>query len=105
MHIQVNTDHNTDGRTRVAEYVRGVVIHALTHFSGHITRVDVHLGDENGPKAGPDDKRCTIEAKVENRPALAVTHRAGTLDAAISGAAGKLKRSLAHDLKRQHAHR
>ena len=62
MQIQVNTDHNTDGREKVTDYVCGVVGHAVGHFSSHITRVEVHLGDENGAKAGVDDKRCMMEA-------------------------------------------
>jgi ribosome-associated translation inhibitor RaiA len=105
MQIQVHTDHNTDGREKVADYVRGVVEGAVGHFSTHITRVEVHLGDENGAKAGSDDKRCMMEARVEKRHPIAVTHHAATLDAAIDGAAGKLKRSLAHELERLHEQR
>jgi ribosome-associated translation inhibitor RaiA len=105
MEIQVNTDHNTDGRETVATYVREVVADAVSHFSDHITRVEVHLGDENGAKSGKDDKRCMMEARVERRHPIAVTHHAATLDEAIDGAASKLKRSLEHDLERLHAHR
>lgn len=105
MQIQVHTDHNTDGREKVIDYVRGVVEHALSHFSDHITRVEVHLGDENGTKAGSNDKRCMMEARVESRHPIAVTHHAATMDAAIDGAAGKLERSLAHDIGRLHQQR
>lgn len=105
MEIQINTDHNTDGREKVAEYVRGVVMDAARHFSDQVTRVEVHLGDENGAKPGQDDKRCMIEARVAGRQPIAVTHHAASLDEAINGAAGKLKRSLEHDLQKQHEHR
>lgn len=105
MQIQVNTDHNIDGRDTVTNYVRGVVAEAVSHFSNHITRVEVHLGDENGTKSGKDDKRCMMEARVERRHPIAVTHHAATLDEAIDGAATKLKRSLEHDLERLHARR
>jgi ribosome-associated translation inhibitor RaiA len=105
MQIQVNTDHSTDGRERVAEYVRTVVEAAVNHHSTQITRIEVHLADENGAKAGNDDKRCTMEARVQKRPPIAVTHRANTLNEAIGGAAGKLKRSIEHELARQHEHR
>lgn len=63
MEIEVNTDHNTDGRETVANYVREVVAAAVSHFSDHITRVEVHLGDENGAKSGKEDKRCMMEAR------------------------------------------
>ncbi len=105
MQIQVNTDHNTDGRETVVNYVRGVVEGAVSHFGNQITHVEVHLGDENGHKGGQDDKRCMMEARVEKRHPIAVTHHAATLDEAISGAAGKLRRSLQHDLDRLHGRR
>jgi ribosome-associated translation inhibitor RaiA len=105
MHIQVNTDHNIDGRQRVAEYVRGVVQHAVSHFERQVTRVEVHLSDDNGAKAGPDDKRCVMEARVGSIAPVIVTHRGANVDEAIHGAAAKLKRSLNNELARVHAHR
>ena len=105
MQIQVYTDHTTDGRQAVIDHVQGVVEDAVSHFSDHITRVEVHLSDENGTKAGSDDKRCMMEARVEKRHPIAVTHHAATMDEAINGAAGKLKRSLSHDLERLHEQR
>ena len=105
MEIQVNTDHNTDGREKVADYVRGVVVEAVGHFSSQVTRVEVHLSDENGAKPGQDDKRCMMEARVAQRQPIAVTHHGASVDEAINGAAGKLKRSLEHDLQKQHEHR
>jgi len=105
MQIQVNTDHNIDGRQRVAEHVREVVLHAVSHFEHQVTRVEVHLSDDNGAKSGPDDKRCVIEARVAAREPIAVTHRGANVDAALHGAAAKLKRSLASELGRAHAHR
>jgi hypothetical protein len=63
------------------------------------------LGDENGAKGGQDDKRCMMEARVEKRHPIAVTHHAATLDEAIAGAAGKLRRSLQHDRDRLHGAR
>jgi ribosome-associated translation inhibitor RaiA len=105
MQIQVNTDRNVAGREQLSKYVRGVVEHAVSHFSERITRVEVHLGDENGAKSGPDDKRCMMEVRVQRRQPIAVTHHAATLDGAVDGAAGKLRRSLAHDSERQRARR
>ena len=105
MQIQVNTDHNIDGRERVAEYVREVVEHAVSHFEQRVTRVEVHLSDDNGDKAGADDKRCVMEARVASIDPIAVSHRGPNIDEAIHGAAAKLKRCLASELGRAHAHR
>ncbi len=98
MQIQVNTDHHTSGGEKVVEYVRAVVGDALTNYSDRLTRVEVHLGDENASGTGKDDMRCMIEARLERRQPIAVTHHAQTIDQAIEGAAGKLQRSLEHQL-------
>lgn len=104
MQIQVNAVHNTDGRERVVDYVRGVVEGATSHFGNHITHVEVNLGDEDGSKGGQDNKRCIMKARVE-RYSIAVTQHAATLEEAIAGAASKLRRSLQHDLDRRHGPR
>jgi ribosome-associated translation inhibitor RaiA len=105
MQIQINTDSNVDGREKLATYVRGVVEGAVSRFSAHITRVEVHLGDEISGKTRPDDKRCMMEVRVESRHPIAVTCHAATLSLAVDGAAGKLKRSIEHDLHRVRDHR
>ena len=94
MQIQVNTDHNIDGRQRVGDYVRGVVEHAVSHFERQVTRVEVHLSDDNGAKSGPDDKRCVMEARVSSLAPITVTHRGANIDEAIHGAASKLKQRI-----------
>jgi len=105
MQIHVNTDHNIDGRQRVTEYVRGVVEHAVSHFERQVTRVEVHLSDDNGSKSGPDDKRCVMEARAGSIEPVVVTHRGPNVDEALHGAAAKLKRSLANEFARAHTHR
>ena len=90
MQIQVNTDNNVEGSVQLVNHVRNVVESALSRFSDRITRVEVHLGDENGGKSGQADKRCMMEARLEGRQPSAVTHHAATVDEAIEGAADKL---------------
>ena len=100
MHIQVNSDDSIEGREELATRVEAVVEEALSRFSNQITRVEVHLSDENSHKSGQNDKRCMMEARLENRRPTAVTHRAATLDQAINGAAEKLQRSIESTLGR-----
>lgn len=100
MLIQVNTDNHISGREALSTRVEATVQSALSRFSDRITRVEVHLSDENGRKTGPDDKRCVLEARLEGRPPTAVTHMAATLDEAVSGAADKLTSSLDSTLGR-----
>ncbi len=100
MQIQVNTDANIEGREGLADHIKGVVESVLGHVSTRITRVEIHLSDENGHKGGVDDKRCMMEARLEGRQPTAVTHQAATLDQAVDGAADKLKRSIESTLGR-----
>ena len=102
MQVHVNTDHHIAGHEPLANFIRGTVQHALSHVSDHITRVDVHLSDENGKKHGPDDKRCVMEARLEHHQSIAVTQHATTVDQAVDGAADKLARLIEHTVERQH---
>jgi ribosome-associated translation inhibitor RaiA len=105
MQIQINTDRNIHGYESLAATVRASVEAALKHFSEHITRVEVHLGDENAGKHGRDDKRCMMEVRLERRQPVAVTHYAETVVQAIDGAADKMVHLLEHALGRLHNHR
>jgi hypothetical protein len=59
MKIQVNTDRNIEGHEALAAQVSSVVEAALHRISEHITRVEVHLSDENGHKSGHSDNTRT----------------------------------------------
>ena len=100
MQIQINTDHNIEGYEALAKYVRGVVESALSRFSEQITRVEVHVSDENGHKGGQNDKRCVMEARLEHHQPLAVTHHSATVGEAVNGASDKLIHSIESTLGR-----
>ena len=100
MQVQVNTDNTVQGRDDLAARVESDVRATLGRFEAQITRLEIHLGDENGPKLRAGDKRCTIEARLEGRRPEAVIHQADGLRAAWIGAARKLRRSLDSTLGR-----
>jgi ribosome-associated translation inhibitor RaiA len=102
MQIQINTDHNIEGHEVFSNHVSGIIETALNRVSDHITRVEVHLTDENGDKGGANDKRCMLEARLEGRQPVAVTHQAATLEQAVDGAADKLVRLIESTLGRRH---
>jgi ribosome-associated translation inhibitor RaiA len=105
MQIQINTDRNIKGYESLASAVHTTVENALRRFSAHITRVEVHVGDENAAKHGRDDKRCMMEARLEGHQPVAVTHHAATVAQAIDGAASRMVHLLEHTLGRLHNHR
>jgi ribosome-associated translation inhibitor RaiA len=94
LQVQINTDHTIESDEALAAWVIGLVESALVRSSDRITRVEVHLSDENGHKSGQNDKRCLMEARLEGRHPIAVTEHAATLDRAVSGAAEKLVRMI-----------
>lgn len=101
MQIEIHTDGNIEGNEALAAQVGGVVQSALHRFSEHVTRVDVHVSDENSDKkVGNDTMRCMMEARLEGRQPIAVTHQATTLDETVDGAADKLTRLIEHTLGR-----
>lgn len=94
MKIQLNTDKNIAGDERLESYLSSLIQDELSRFSEHITRVEIHLADENGQKKGLNDKRCILEARLENRQPIAVTNHANTVEKAVNGALSKLKASI-----------
>ena len=94
MQVQVSTDNHITGGDELTQRVRDTVDSVLGRFADHLTRVEVHLSDENGQKRKDGDKRCAIEARPAGRQPVAVTHHANTLDDAIDGAAEQLSRLL-----------
>jgi ribosome-associated translation inhibitor RaiA len=102
MQIQINTDHNVEGREKLAHHIEADVRAALERFGDQITRVEVHLSDENGAKSGGADKRCLMEARLAGRQPVAVSHEAATLQGAFDGAAKKLQHLLESALGRSH---
>lgn len=105
MQIQVNTDNSIEGFEALQAEVEVTVASSLGRFSDHVTRVEIHLSDENGDKNGQNDKRCMMEARIEGRQPTAVTCEAATMTQAVGGAADKLKNSLASILDRLSEHR
>ena len=101
MQIQVNTDRHIEGQERLAAWASGVVEQALSRVGDRITRVEVHLSDENGDRSGQHDQQCVMEARLEGRQPIAVTHQAATMDQAVNGAAEKLTSAIEGIIGRQ----
>ncbi len=96
MQIQVHSDNHIEGSARLAEWVSSNVSSKLERFDDDLTRVVVHLNDENGIKAGAHDKRCQIEARPKGQQPISVTHKAESLEFAVDGALEKLSHALNH---------
>lgn len=94
MLIQVNFGDIARTDT-IDEYVHERVHKELAHFTNRVTRVEVHIHDDNGPsKHAANDKRVTMEARPAGRQPLAVEHTGDNLQKVIQETAGKLGRAL-----------
>jgi len=102
MQILINTDHNIEGREALVDQLSAVVESALSRFGERITRVEVHITDQNGDKFGRTDKRCMMEARLAGRQPIVVTDDAATVDEAVDGATGKMIRLIETTLGRVH---
>jgi len=86
-------------------HVEDRIERALKHLPDRrLTRVEVHLHDDKQKRNGPDDTRCTMEARLAGCDPLAVTHKADDLYVAVTGAADKLGRAVKHKVARRDNH-
>lgn len=94
MKIQLNTDRNVQVDDALTQMVENEVRSALAHFETRLTRVEVHLGDENGPKRGVGDKKCLLEARPEGLHPIVASAHGKSLQQACHEAARKLHTAL-----------
>lgn len=90
MDVQISTANNVEGREALTEHLEGAVRDRLSRFEDRLTRVEVHVGDENGEDAGGRGKRCVVEARPAGHAPVMVSEQAGSIDQATSGALGKM---------------
>ena len=94
MTILINIDKNLAGEKRSSDFFTSQIAEALQRFESHITRIEVHLKDENGEKEGFNDISCLLEARLEGRQPIAITNQADTMDLAVTGAIDKIKTAI-----------
>lgn len=104
MQIQVNTDNFIHGDERVTEVAELAVKADLAHFQDRLTRIEVHLKDQNADKHGPEHIRCTIEARPRGLEPIAAHHDAADIPAALKGAAKKVRTRLTSEFDKLSAH-
>ena len=102
MQIQVNTSSQVAGSDELTRLVEGTVEGAVHRFADRITRVEVHITDDNSSqKGGPDDIRCQMEVRLAGLQPISVSHRSATIDLALDGAVQKLEKAIERTLGRR----
>lgn len=100
MTIQVNTDNHIKGKEELINYISTLYTEKLNRFDTHLTRIEVHLSDENAGKAGADDKKCSVEARLEGQDPIFVSAQSDEINKAIYDGLHKIKRAIEHTLDR-----
>ena len=85
----------TDRSDALDAQVRERIESDLQRFGSRVTRVEVHLTDENADKGGPQDKKCVMEAHPAAMQPVAVTHHGSDLFHVARESSEKLGRLLA----------
>ena len=102
MMIQSRTDNNIEGGDAMKTRVRARVSDALDRYADRITRVQVHLGDENSDKkSGVNDMRCMVEVRLAGLDPIAVRDTAPTVEQAVDGALDKVLRAAETAVERE----
>ena len=94
MTIQINTDKTLTGEKRSREFFTSQIEEGLKRYESHISRIEVHLKDENGKKDGLNDISCLLEARIVGRQPIAITNEANSIDLAVTGAIVKIKTAI-----------
>lgn len=95
MQIQMNTDNHISSSDPFLQGVPELLNDKLRRFQSRITRLEVHLTDENSAdKEGDDDIRCQLEARLNGLQPISVSERNGTIAQSVNGAIKKLQSKL-----------
>ncbi|MBR9976850.1 MAG: HPF/RaiA family ribosome-associated protein [Bacteroidetes bacterium] len=95
MQINVQTDNQIEGGEALTQRITSEVEGTLGRFSDWITRVEVHISDENSSmKTGKDDIRCVVEARPKGLPPVSASNNAPTPVLACEGAVEKMEKIL-----------
>lgn len=94
MTIQFNTDKHLTVHEEFNAKLTAMLEKKMNRFSENITRLEVHLSDDNGGKFGQNDKKCLLEARIEHRNPVAVSSEASSYEFAVDAAADKMKSAL-----------
>ena len=105
MQILVNTDKHVDAEAELIQRLEEEIARGLARFADQVTRVEVHLSDQNADRGGATDMRCALEARPAGKPPIAVSYSAATTEEAYVGAVRQLRNLLDTSFGRTEARR
>lgn len=94
MIVQFNTGNTIEGSAAMSDGLEVLVRERLSRFEDKLTRVEIHITDENAGREGGDDKHCVIEARPTGLGPVMVNDTAASVHQATVGALGKMVTAL-----------
>lgn len=95
MQIQINPGAGVHISEALEQSIRDSLAAVDRRFGDHLTRIEVHFQDVNGPKGGVN-KHCRVEARPRGLDPVLAENTADDAYDAARGAAKKLERVLEH---------
>ena len=97
MKVTINTDNHINLQQASVQAWQSQIVSALERFSSWVTRVEVHLTDQNSQnKSGSDDIRCLMEARPAGQQPVSIEVRSASVDQAVQEGINTLQRRLAN---------
>lgn len=98
MFIEIN--HRNGSKSDALDaHIEQEVTSKIGRLSDRLTRIEVHVGDENAAKHGPGDKRCLMEARPRGLDPIVAEAHDDDFYKATTAAAKKLLHALEHKFK------
>ncbi|MGI9516899.1 MAG: hypothetical protein ACR2NP_07645 [Pirellulaceae bacterium] len=95
MQVIINSDNQVDLNDDLIQQWQGEISDSLQRFSHWVTRVEVHLTDENSnSKSGVSDIRCLLEARPADKQPVSVEVRGPSAEHALADGIQTLTRRL-----------
>lgn len=101
MIININTDSNIQNTELLKEHISSVVTDQLKRYQDRISRVEVHLSDQNAHKKAGKDIKCTMEARPDGFDPMTVSEITDNVHQSIKVATEKLVFKLQSEFERR----
>lgn len=95
--MQIEISHRNGSKSDALDnHIQNEISQRLKHLQERLTRIEIHVGDENAHKHGRSDKRCLMEARPRGLDPVAVEAHDEDYYKAAAVAARKLQHALEH---------
>jgi hypothetical protein len=101
MQVQINIHGDKDVAPEVRAEIKEMLRERLARFGDLLTRLEVHIGRNEGLHAGMDAYLCGIEARAAGKRPIKVHHGARRPDLAAEGAVVRLVTALERRVARK----